>query len=89
MAINAIAGAVKEGLSLWRVYLETKLERYDIHLKKRRQQALNIAEDAFDITKEVFQFVSEHCDMTEDKKREYSKLKLKFYKYNKKFNKYD
>lgn len=87
--ISTIAEAVREGLSLWKTYLEKKAEMYDLHLKKRRHHALNIAEDAFDVVREIFTYVSENADIPDNKKRGLDALKKKYYKYNRKFNDYD
>ena len=87
--IDTALGLLKEGVALWRTYLEKKSELYDLHLKKRRKKALEIAEEAFDIAREIFAFVHERIPMNDDNWKDYYKLKEKFYKYNRKFDKYD
>jgi hypothetical protein len=89
MSNLGITGAIKEGLSLWSKYLETKVERYEVHLKKRRQKALDTAEEAFSEVREMVAWVEDNFKMTHKQKNDFNKIKNKYYKYKDKFEHLD
>jgi len=44
MAVNGIALAIKEGLSLWKKYIETRQGAYIRKMDKRKMKAIDAAE---------------------------------------------
>ena len=44
MSANAIASAIKEGLSLWKTYLSTRQEAYERKMDKRKAKAIEYGE---------------------------------------------
>ncbi len=87
--ISMIAGAVKEGLSLWKTFIATRQQAYERKMDKRQEKALNIAEESFDSVNLIFDFLSKHLKLNDARWKEYYKLKKDFYSKKKKFNKYD
>ena len=87
--VEQILEAVSKALSLWETYLKTKAERYDLHLKQKRQNALNKAEDAFDTVRDIFEYIYENVPIPKGKVRGYNNLKKAYYKLKKKFDDYD
>lgn len=88
-ALNTIAGAVKEGLELWKTFIATRQQAYERKMDKRQEAAISYAEKAFDKMGLVFEFIYKNVDIPEKKQAEFKRLKELIYKYKDKFNKYD
>jgi hypothetical protein len=89
MAILAdqIMGLLKEGIMLWRTYLDKRLEHYNLHLKKKRMNALKIADRMDELVDEVFRFVDTKVAMRDEGWKDYYNLKKKYNSLDKKFDK--
>lgn len=83
---DQIVGLLKEGVVAYRVYLDGKLERYNLHLRKKRAAAIKIADRMDETTREVFAFVHEQVGMDDDTWKKFYTLKKKYYKLDKKFD---
>ena len=86
---ETIAGAVKEGLSLWKTYIATRQEAYNRKQDKRQEKAIHTAEQMIEKIHLFFNFIFENIELPEDKKAEYERLKLLIYRKITQFNKYD
>lgn len=86
---NQVIGLFKELASLWRTYLERRTEAYELHLKKRRLNALKIADRMDETVREIFNFVSQRIAINDKQWDEYYKLRKKYLALDKKFDKLD
>ena len=85
---TTIAAAVKEGLSLWKVFIATRQEAYNRKKDKKQEKAIEIAEMTFEEVSKLFEFLHE-LPMEEKAMKELSHRKKLIYRLKAKFNKYD
>lgn len=88
-AIETIAGAVQEGLSLWKTFIATRQEAYNRKMDKRKEKAISYAEAYMEVASELFIYIHEELGVPEDKIKDFSKIKTKMYRIKGQFNKYD
>ena len=88
MGVNAIAGAIKEGLSLWKSFIDTRQDSYNRKQDKRQERAIQIAETAFGDVGKLFDFLL-LIPMDEKHLKELNHHKKLIYRLRTKFNKYD
>jgi hypothetical protein len=86
LAVQIVA-LVKESMRAYRVYLETKLKRYELHLKKKRMNALKIAERMDECVDEILTFTSEKIALNDEGWQEFYKLRKKYNRLDRKFDK--
>ena len=86
---NSIASAIKEGLSLWKTFISTRQQAYERKKDKQQEKAIQIAEEAFDSVGNIFNWIYDNMKMESKQRKEYDRLKTKFYALKQKFNKYD
>ena len=87
--VDSIIGILKEGLSLWRTYLDKRKELYEISLSKKRNKALNISEEAFDLMDEFIQLSTSKGKFDEKTELLLHNLSHKISKKKKEFSKFD
>jgi len=85
---NTIAGAVKEGLSLWKTFIATRQDAYDRKQDKRQERAIHVAEIIHEEISKLFEFLHT-LPMEEKATKELKHHKTLIYKLKRKFNKYD
>jgi len=86
--VDAIAGAVKEGLSLWKTFIATRQEAYNRRQDKAKDKAISIAEVSFEQVGKLFDFLLT-VEMDEEQKKDLEKHKRVIYRMKAKFNRYD
>lgn len=85
--VNDWAGLFKEALSTWRTYLDKKAELYSLHLRKRRENAIKIANQMDDVVEEMFHFIEDDVGIDDKNMKKYRKLKRKYEKLDIRFDK--
>lgn len=71
--VKEIVGAVKQGLSLWEKYIDTRQSAYNRKMDKRKRKAIDYAE----------QFILAYYEDEVDNKEKYLRRKRDlFFKYN-------
>lgn len=86
---RTITEAVKEGLSLWKTFIETRQEAYNRKKDKEQEKAIGYAEESFMVADKYFNYVFSKVKLSEEDEKELGKIKSKYYKLKSKFNKYD
>jgi hypothetical protein len=86
---GSILKAVDSALELWKTHLERRKELYEISLDKKRQKALNLAEEVFNQIEGLFFYLLNDIVLTNDEIKELQSIKKDIDKIHKKFNKYD
>lgn len=86
---EGILAILKEGLALWRTHLERRKELYEVKLNKKRDKALNYAEEGFAISDKMFNILLNNFILSQKEKDEIKDIYKDFKKVEKKFNKYD
>ncbi len=86
---KVIAGAVKEGLALWKTFLATRQEAYNRRKDKKQEKAIQYAEEAFEKVGILFEFIHDNMEVPDSKKSEFDRIKVLIYRLKGKFNKYD
>jgi hypothetical protein len=83
-----VLGVVKEGLSAWKVFISTRQEAYNRKMDKRKEAALQIAEEWFEEAELLFAYMKT-LNLTDPQKKEVNKMQAKYLDTKKRFNKYD
>lgn len=86
---EGILALLKEGLATWRTHLERRKEIYEVSLDKKRDKALNYAEEGFAISNNLFNTLLTVTMLRSEDKEEIRDIHKKFKRIEKKFNKYD
>ncbi len=85
---EVIAGAVKEGLSLWKTFIATRQTAYNRKQDKRQEKAISIAEESYEKISGLFELLST-LSLSADEIKAIERHKIIIYKLKSKFNKYD
>jgi hypothetical protein len=92
LVINVTNGFLKTfeaGLSAWKTYLSTRQEAYERKMDKKKEKAIQLAEEIFYDVDKFIDWVNNNMPMTDDQNKEFKKIEKLFDKKIKKFNKYD
>ena len=76
--VTSVAGAIKEGLSLWRTFIATRQEAYNRKKDKNQEKAINLAEQAFSKANEYIRYVRNTVSLNEDQTKELEAIEKRF-----------
>ena len=76
-----------KALDAWKTYLATREKAYQIHLDKKKEAALHMAECYFEKAEGLVELIKDL--IPKDKKSRFDFFVSKMNKYKRKFNKYD
>ena len=79
----------REALRAWKSFIDTRQDAYNRKQDKRKNRAINYAEQTYEKVGILFEFIYENVEIPKDKQAEYDRLKELIYKLKAKFNKYD
>ena len=84
---SSVIGTLEQALKAWETYIATRQQAYERHMDKRKEKAIQTAEESFSMIRDVFEYIYEQGLLTDDKG--FHKMKVNLYKKMTKFNKYD
>lgn len=84
--VVAIADFLKSALAVWQTFISTRQEAYERKRDKQIGQALNIAEQSYDVMGEILDLIYNETNLPDRVFKQYIKLKKKLYGLKKKFD---
>jgi hypothetical protein len=76
-------------LKTWQVHLEKRRELYQIQLQKKKDKALDAAENMAETSRNFMTYVYKHLPLSKEQKKDLQQLEKRFALYKKRFDKYD
>lgn len=87
--VSSIAAFFTQALKTWQTHLERQRELYELHLQKKKDRALDTAEQMAGASDNIISYINRHWKMSDDQRKDIDRLIKNYDGYKRKFNKLD